>query len=321
MSRKLRRTAPADAPTTAPNLDIQSVRVNREGYDASGAYWGAGPDVFIATTADGAQEITVRAKCVAEAREKVAVELARPLGQPTVGPREPIGGTSPNKTRYEIDWRDPVAGTEVRVRITHSRDYLGQGQDHIEVESIAPKKAPLPITQTGYRSLFMSPLDLINDGGPVTFVTAWLDREAKGKDWQRRQAVRQQGDLFQWAETQAEVGARRNTGPKHKRATTPNRPSDNSAGQANPIIAEAAARMAEFDPAAAKAFIEQPANRTLIAEAFEHGFRKHSKVSALVCTFIKTVLKRASLDGAPAPNRPSKVAKSTSKPHNKRTPE
>jgi hypothetical protein len=213
MSRKPRHPAAADPTATAPKLDIQRVRVNRDGYDASGAYWGAGPDVFIAATADGVREITVRAKSVTEAREKVAVELARPPGQPKTGAREPIGGASPNKARFAIDWLDPVTGKTVRVRIIHSRDYLGQCQDHIEVESIAPNKAPLPITETGYRSHFLPPLELVNDGGPVTFVTAWLDREAKGKDWQKRQAIRQQGDLFQWAEAQAEVGARRTTTP------------------------------------------------------------------------------------------------------------
>ena len=207
MSRKPRCPPPADPNASASKLDIQRVCVNAQGYDASGAYWGAGPDVFIATLNDGAQEITVRAKSVAKAREKVAAELARAPGSPKAGPREPIGGASPSKTRYEIDWRDPAAGTTVRIRITHSRDYLGQGQDHVEVESITPKKAPLPITETGYRSQFVSPLELVNDGGPVVVVTAWLDREAKGKDWQRRQAVRQQGDLFQWAEAQTEVGA------------------------------------------------------------------------------------------------------------------
>ena len=208
MSCKPRPSPPADPNTSTRKPDIQRVRVNAERYDATGAYWGTGPDVFIATLNDGAQEITVRAKSVTIAREKVAAELARPLGTPKAGAREPIGGASPNKARYEIDWRDPAAGNGVRIRITHSRDYLGQGQDHIEVESLMPKKAPLPITESGYRSQFVSPLELVNDGGPVVFVTAWLDREAKGKDWQKRQAVRQQGDLFQWAEAQNEVGAR-----------------------------------------------------------------------------------------------------------------
>jgi hypothetical protein len=218
MSRKPGSAAAADAPTA--KLDIQRVRVNARGYDDTGAYWGAGPDVFIATAADSAREITVRAKSITDAREKVAAELVRPLGQPKAGAREPLGGASPNKARFEIDWRDPVAGASVRIRVTHSRDYLGQGQDHIEIESIAPKKAPLPITETGYRSHFIAPLDLVNNGGPVTFVTAWLDREARGKDWQKRVAIRQQGDLFQWAEVHGQVAKR--SGPKPKSA--PKRP-------------------------------------------------------------------------------------------------
>ena len=89
--------------------------------------------MFIATLNDGAQDITVRAKSVAEVREQVAVELARPLGTPKIGPREPIGGASSNKVRYEIDWLDPTAGTTVRVRITHSRDYLSQPPHEFEI--------------------------------------------------------------------------------------------------------------------------------------------------------------------------------------------
>ena len=159
----------------------------------------------------------MRAKSVAEARDKVAAELARAPGAPTVVPRDALGGASPNKSRYEIDWRDPAARTRTRIRITHSRDYLGMGQDHVEVESLAPKKAALPITETGYRSHFLAAPELINAGGPVNFVTAWLDRAAKGKEWQKRQTVRQQGDLFQWADANAEVG-------KRKASTTAKRP-------------------------------------------------------------------------------------------------
>lgn len=184
---------------------MQRIRVNKHGYDADGTYWGAGPDVFIATLRDGAQDITVRATSVLQAREKIAAEQARPPGAPRPDQRYVRGGMSPNKTRFELDWRDPIAGAVVRVRITHSRDYLGMGQDHIEVESVRPKKAPLPITETGYRSHFLTPLELINAGGPITFVSAWLDREAKGKDWQKRQSARQQGDLFAWAEAHGEV--------------------------------------------------------------------------------------------------------------------
>ena len=323
MSRKPHQNSPSAGAAPVAKPDMQRVRVDAQGYDPSGAYWGAGPDVFIATMNDGAQEITVRAKSIAEAREKVGAELARPLGTPKAGPREPIGGGSPNKVRFEIDWRDPATGNSARIRITHSRDYLGQGQDHVEVESIVPKKAPLPITETGYRSRFVSPLELVNNGGPVVFVTAWLDREAKGKDWQKRQIVRSQGDLFQWAEAQTEVGTRRKSkasSPKpaapSDRATTPPAVAP---PQASPLIVEAAERMAEFDPAAAKVFLAQPVNRALIAEAFEHGFRKHSKLSALACKFIATALERERL-GTPADPMPKPQARSRSRAKN-RAPE
>lgn len=187
--RARKSSSNADA---APKMELQRIRVRSDGYDASGAYWGAGPDVFVAILQDGTQEITVRAKSAADARTKIIAELARSPGAAKAAPHDKLGGASPNKSRYEIDWRDPVAGSSTRIGVTHSRDYLIAGQDHVEVEALTPKKAPLPITSTGYRSQFLSALELVNTGGPVTFVTAWLDREAKGKDWQKRQTVRQQ---------------------------------------------------------------------------------------------------------------------------------
>lgn len=224
--------APKSSPRAqdGPKFELQRIRVRADGYDASGAYWGAGPDVFVASLQDGAQEVTVRAKSTAEAHSKVMAELAHAPGAIKAAKRDQLGGTSPNKTRYEIDWRDPVASSITRVRITHSRDYLIAGQDHVEVEALTPKKAALPITGTRYRSQFLPALELINAGGPVTFVTAWLDREAKSKDWQKRQTFRQQGDLFQWADANAEVGKRKRSTkaklPNAKPATSRRRDRD-----------------------------------------------------------------------------------------------
>ena len=217
MSRKSRQRT-ADG-VTARQLDIQRIRVNAQGYDATGAYWGAGPDVFVATTAAGAEEITVRARNVTEARAKAAAELERTPAQPEMKQsrggtarseqRAPIGGASPHKSRYDIDWLNPVTNETVRIRITHARDYLSTGSDHIEVESVKPKKTPLPITETGYRSHFMPALDLINAGGPVTFVTAWIAQESKVKAWTKSATSQAQGDLFQWAEANKEVAPRK----------------------------------------------------------------------------------------------------------------
>lgn len=202
---------------TAHRLDIQRIKVNAQGYDSSDAYWGAGPDVFIATTPDGGEEITVRARNITEARRKIDDELARKPGEVRSGEPDPIGGNSPHKSRYEIDWLNPLSNERIRIRITHAREYLSSGSDHLEIESIKPKRAPLPITETGYRSHFLPALDLINAGGPVTFVTAWIAQEAKGKAWTKAALVKAQGDLFSWAEAYGEVG-------KRKQATKSKRP-------------------------------------------------------------------------------------------------
>lgn len=191
--------------------ELQRIRVSRDGYDDAGAYWGAGPDVFIATSPDGNDEITVRAKTVNEARQKIAAELARKPDQPREKNTDPIGGNAPRKTRYAITWTNPLTNETVKIRITHARDYLSTGSDHIEVESIAPRKAPLPITETGYRSHFLSPLELMNAGGPVTFVTSWIEQESQGKAWSKAATAKQQGDLFRWAEAQGEIGTSKRT--------------------------------------------------------------------------------------------------------------
>ncbi len=55
--------------------------------------------------------------------------------------------------------------------------------DHIQIETAERARAPLPITQTGYLSSFVS-TGLIEDaGGPDRYVETLLDRAASGKAW------------------------------------------------------------------------------------------------------------------------------------------
>ena len=84
-------------------------------------------------------------------------------------------------TTYRIVWRD------ILIVILHELDYLWNGTSHIEVHVVRPKRAPIPITETGYRSHFIDTLELISAGGAVTFVTAWLDRGAESKAWQKHE--------------------------------------------------------------------------------------------------------------------------------------
>ena len=106
-------------------------------------------------------------------------------------------------TSHKLIWRD------VTCRVRHTPNYISRGWTHIEIIVVKPKGAPLPITETGYRSHFMAPLDLINAGGPVTYVTAWIEKESRGKAWTKAAVVKAQGDLFSWADANAEVGKRK----------------------------------------------------------------------------------------------------------------
>ncbi|MEK7994696.1 MAG: hypothetical protein AAB403_12905 [Planctomycetota bacterium] len=73
---------------------------------------------------------------------------------------------------------------------------LGHDTAHLEIESIAPEGAVLPITSTGYRSHFTSPEAVAAYGGPVAFVEAWLETESQAPDWRREELTCRQLSLF-----------------------------------------------------------------------------------------------------------------------------
>lgn len=65
--------------------------------------------------------------------------------------------------------------------------------DHCEISGgmisglqvMADNRAPLPITETGYRSHWPSRASVEERGGPAAYVVAWLDHEAKSSKWQQ----------------------------------------------------------------------------------------------------------------------------------------
>ncbi len=68
---------------------------------------------------------------------------------------------------------------------------------HLEIRSIAPERARLPITETGYRSHFHQPGIVEAHGGDVVAqVTAWLNEEAAKPDWLAYVEATRQGELF-----------------------------------------------------------------------------------------------------------------------------
>lgn len=90
---------------------------------------------------------------------------------------------------HRLDWR----GLEIEIR--YCPDWTNSMHvAHIEVESVC--RSPLPITETGYRSLFTN-ADLVEKlGGAVSFVEHWLDEEAEDTGWNRCEDRRRQFSLL-----------------------------------------------------------------------------------------------------------------------------
>lgn len=111
--------------------------------------------------------------------------------------------------RIQMVWRHPTTGHAVHLRVDHTRNYLVAGTDHIEIHVASPKKAVIPLTETGYRSHFIDGEQLQEAGGVRRFVEHWLATESRSKEWQKMDLARQQGDLFHWADANAETGKRK----------------------------------------------------------------------------------------------------------------
>lgn len=96
-----------------------------------------------------------------------------------------------------IDWRG------VTVAIRYEADWLNMCRHgsryytaHLEIEAIGPARAPLPITETGYRSHFTSPAVIAEAGGPVAYALAWLNSEARTPAWRAEERQSRQLNLF-----------------------------------------------------------------------------------------------------------------------------
>ena len=195
MPAKKARRSP-DPAGAAPPIEIARIRLDAEGYDSNGAYYGTGQPVFLVTWPDGASQ-AIRAPSVTAARQKAEAALAGrdkaadPLRQvepasPVLAPRRPRGRS------FSLVWRD----WKLAIRQSFP-DYAGEGRTHLEITVKSPAGAPIPITDTGYRSHFVATDELAAAGGAVAFVAAWLDREAGTKAWSQTE--------FQWRQLSFEL--------------------------------------------------------------------------------------------------------------------
>ena len=88
----------------------------------------------------------------------------------------------------------------IALTIRHCRSWLSSKAEtttqHIEVCTVP--RVPLPITETGYRSIFLNGADGLSefDDDPVAYVTAHINFAAQSKAWRDKEDARRQFDLF-----------------------------------------------------------------------------------------------------------------------------
>lgn len=95
---------------------------------------------------------------------------------------------------YDIVWRG------ITVRTAYEPDaHGGPGKGyhfaHLQVQNAA-RREPLPMTETGYKSLHLPYGEVESAGGVATYVTRWLDAAAQKPEWKAIERDRRQGCLF-----------------------------------------------------------------------------------------------------------------------------
>ena len=96
----------------------------------------------------------------------------------------------PNRETFNVKWRG------IDFQLNWNENWLKSDMAHIEIKCVASGSV-LPVTETGYRSHFTSAATVVNQGGPVAYVIAWLEAAAaSSRDWQKKEAASRQLTLF-----------------------------------------------------------------------------------------------------------------------------
>ena len=103
-----------------------------------------------------------------------------------------------NNNTHIINWH----GTDIQIT-TSTLIYLDTFQDvygyrliHIEVKTINPEKAPLPITNTGYKSIYITEPELQSCGGSVKLILDEINALATSPEWKELDIKARQYSLF-----------------------------------------------------------------------------------------------------------------------------
>jgi hypothetical protein len=74
---------------------------------------------------------------------------------------------------FTLIWSDHLS------QVSYQANWLNAGQWHVELRC----DARLPVTDTGYRSIFAPNAEFSNQGEIAVFLTSLLDGAALSKDW------------------------------------------------------------------------------------------------------------------------------------------
>ena len=92
-------------------------------------------------------------------------------------------------TEFELDWEG------IKILIKHTHKAWGV-IEHIELHSIDPPEAELPMTDTGYISHYIDESYIEAEGGVESYVLAWLKHDAAKPSWQAKKLSARQYSLF-----------------------------------------------------------------------------------------------------------------------------
>lgn len=96
---------------------------------------------------------------------------------------------------YRFEWDGILL--EVRyVPVWLPASIYGEDVAHLEVRSVYPTAAPLPITETGYRSHFLAASIVTAAGGPIPYLDIWLTEASQTPEWRALQDAARQLPLF-----------------------------------------------------------------------------------------------------------------------------
>lgn len=122
--------------------------------------------------------------------------MSRKLASTTILRPAERGLAGFNQHRQERTATHWFTWRHLRCKLQVTPHYLRHGWTMLQLDVVAARDTPCPITATGYLAHFLDQDELAANGGAVAFLTAWMDRAAATKVYQDSEFRWRQGDLF-----------------------------------------------------------------------------------------------------------------------------